>query len=391
MKIIHIYSADIRKSMRMLAQCRAVIDSNSVEVVVIGESFGSLLDWDGISIRYFDDSQYWDPQQPSKGRLMRGLQHLLASAALVKKSWFSNGVYHFHQHNTLISASIFAVLGRGRIVYDPHDMDLHDDSKSYYHTKLSKIRRALERFVVWRASSLISVSEAMQAVYERAYPKANHCTIYSIPPYSEVDKRREVVERVKKPIKMVYWGNIAEDRIPSEFIKQVNNQPEFNFEIYGRVAAHNTSSFEEATEKLKAYSGNVSYHGEFIPSQINGILEDQDIACFSFCSDRMNIACAMPNKLWQAMENNLPILVFDGESLRGFVEKYGVGEVINWQPTMAETMIEVEAAMKKIMSNYELYQKSIVNVKETVMDRGNFEKLLWDSYGVVWSRQTDKQ
>ena len=376
LKINHIFASDIKKSMRTLTQCEVLKDEHEIRVTVIGRRERGMDDWQGIEFKWYDQGWCLDQENLSKGRWKRALAQLWASLCLVAFSWRNGGVYHFHQHITLLPAWFFAFFGRGALVYDVHDMVLHDKFTDYYSDRLNRCRRLVERMVVARSCSVLSVSDKMREVYELVYPRANHYTIYSIPPFETTTWEK----LDQKTIDLAYWGNIAQDRIPFELIEKIQEDGELSLGLHGKIEAHNTADFSGETHYLKNLEGNVRYHGEFIPSEVNGFLEKYKIACFSFRSDRMNIACAMPNKLWQAISNGLPIIVFDGESLQKFVVEHRIGLVVEWGDSMEETLLRLKNAVREIKDNYSTYLESLKKVRVDQMGREAYAQALLETY-----------
>lgn len=97
-----------------------------------------------------------------------------------------------------------------------------------------------------------------------------------------------------------------------------DNYPQHEFHFYGEPIAENL-------EVLRKY-GNCYFHGAFTnPQDLPDIYQNMDLVLATYDTDFENVRFAEPNKLYEAMYFEVPIIVSSGTFLADKVNRLGIG------------------------------------------------------------------
>lgn len=100
--------------------------------------------------------------------------------------------------------------------------------------------------------------------------------------------------------------------------------PQHEFHFYGYI-----TNFIEEFEKLKKFP-NIFYHGVFAnPEDLYTIYSQLDLVIATYDASSMNVRYAEPNKLYDSIYFETPIIVSSGTFLSSKVEKLGIGYSVN--------------------------------------------------------------
>jgi len=100
--------------------------------------------------------------------------------------------------------------------------------------------------------------------------------------------------------------------------------PTIQFHFFGKIVKANESLFESLQQ-----SQNCHFHGEFInPQDLPRIYSNIDLVLSTYGDDSISTRYAEPNKLYEAIYFETPIIVSEGTYLAEKVKRLGIGYVI---------------------------------------------------------------
>jgi glycosyltransferase involved in cell wall biosynthesis len=106
----------------------------------------------------------------------------------------------------------------------------------------------------------------------------------------------------------------------------VKHFPEYSFHIYGDIEP----SLKEKCMELENLYDNIHFHGVFKnPQDLPSIYSQIDLVLATYDYSSVNVRYAEPNKLYEAIYFNTPIIVSSGTFLSRKVERLGIGYAIN--------------------------------------------------------------
>jgi glycosyltransferase involved in cell wall biosynthesis len=379
--VLHYYVGDLNIANRMLRQAEAASEAYDITVVYRSEREDKGHWANGRFQTIFVPKVKQTPSVASPWQLPRFLyQELRLFLQLVK---LNADLFHPHQHSSLLLTCLWLFFTGKPVVFDPHDMHIHDKNK---RSILVILKRWLDNLVANRSGAILVVSEGMRDVYKQKYPDKPIYILPNLP--ASLDKTNTQIEQSKKnyartvkpaqPIQLVYAGLIKRDRLPLELIEIIGEQDKVvSLDLFG----FSPDDYEDTIHHLVHEKGfkNILFHGPYNESDIVSQLLQYDYFILPFRIQSDNIRYCMPNKIYQALAAGLPIiasdmvevskLVIDNEI--GYIFKDGdyaaFAEILKrldisgqafarqrqrvWQ--VAETLLDYEAYRCQLLSAYE--------------------------------------
>ena len=171
------------------------------------------------------------------------------------------------------------------------------------------------------------------------------------------DSKREAVKKQSIDYQHIKFGFVGLIRYPNticRFAKVVGKHfPQHEFHFFGDVERPTMLDNE-----IKGFS-NVFFHGRFSnPVDLSTIYEaiDINIVCYDVASG--NVLIAEPNKLYESIFFETPIVVSKGTFLEERVKEYGVGDAID--ATKDDSIIEyIKALTSSNLNTYIEKMRSI--------------------------------
>lgn len=264
---------------------------------------------------------------PIVWRKLKSLLRLLVARTVlaIRLARSDADLLHAHENGSLWAAVFWTVVLRRPAVWDPHD---------YFHERLRRrkpllgrynAKEIMERWVVRRGTPVLVVSRGMEAQYRRMLPGARIEILYS---YSAGSDRAQVTRTPSADgtIRIVYPGLVKPTRLEPALIKALGGLRNVQFDVYGGDTGE-TYSRELADVISDAQIENVALKGRFSSGGIGSILAGYDFALFPFPVTGMNLDFCLPNKFYQCVEFELPMISTDMEEMGGLIRRFGLGHV----------------------------------------------------------------
>lgn len=213
----------------------------------------------------------------------------------------------FHQQASLMVMIMIIVFNsflknKNNIIYDVHDLVIFDYAGIYMRLRACFIY-LLERIVMLSNVKVITVSYGLAKIIKERYNK-EALIVYNFPEnytgQSSVNNSEKVGLDFIRPC---YFGIIDEKRIPLNIFDKISKIIKRKVDIYGYVSPISKFSFNEAEY--------LSYKGRFNPNDMK-FLKNYNLLIFVTDKElNLNYKYCMPNKVFQAVENGLDLLVSD--------------------------------------------------------------------------------
>ncbi len=259
---------------------------------------------------------------------------LQAVELLLKFSWMVTihraEVYHGHD----LTPGIFCILGkllhRAKIVYDAHELELQ--AKNPFGLAL---QRFYEKFLIRCSDAVITVNEPIATIMNSQY-KRRIDIIANRTEYIPVDCLRVKLLRhtIDLPIQtkiIMYVGYVTPN---TRGIEQVFKALSLLSEdiIFLIMGVGRLESFKNYTMgKIKQLNINpqrVQFIGPFPPDQVVHYLSGADISVALYQSNlSQNNQLNAPNKIFQSIMAQVPVLASNNETFPQFIHNNGVGSI----------------------------------------------------------------
>lgn len=216
-------------------------------------------------------------------------------------------------------ALIFCLISSKKFIYEESDLVHTYIQNSFVRNVLEFIDRRIIK------KSLLSVFTS-QGFVKYHFPKRKPLNIQVIPNrlHPSVMNLPTVKKKSDGVLRIGFVGFPRFDAVVNFITVFLKNFPTAEFHLYGALNEKNNSF-----EKFKRYS-NFYSHGAFkTPDDLPSIYSNIDVVLSTYDTDVINVRYAEPNKLYEAIYFNTPIIVSSGTFLEEQVNKYRVGWAID--------------------------------------------------------------
>ena len=265
-------------------------------------------------------------------------------------------IIHSFDLDAGLPSLIAAKLLRKKIVY--HIADFYVDSRSGIPDRLKNFIRKLEYFIIDNAEATIICTEDRKLQIEGSEPRKLE-VIHNTP----VNLKNELSSDSKRDkFTLCYVGGLSRYRFINEILDICSEIPEMQLNIAG---------FGELSEKVKMYSkkyDNINYMGRIDYDQAIDLYKNCDCMFAMYDPKHPNHKYSAPNKVYEAMLLNKPILVAHNTGVDKIVLKENVGLVIDYsEEAFKKSIIELMNNKNRI--------KDIINRTEVAKEKYSWENM----------------
>jgi glycosyltransferase involved in cell wall biosynthesis len=232
-------------------------------------------------------------------------------------------VVHCHDLNALPVGVIAKRRSKRKVklIYDAHEYEINDGpNQSKFHIKM---KYYIERFFIKHADKLITVSDGIAKEYQTLYSLPKPTLIFNTPHFHKVqinDKFREKFN-IDSAIKIfLYQGGFRADRGIVKIIEAFKKRPQNAVLVlmgYGPL--------EDYVKQVANEFDNIYFHEAVSPQILLDYTASADFG-FSFVDDSSkNNLYALPNKFFEYMMAEIPVLTSNSIEMAALVKKYNIG------------------------------------------------------------------
>jgi glycosyltransferase involved in cell wall biosynthesis len=285
-------------------------------------------------------------------------------------------ILHCNDLNTLPIAFIVKRFynSRVKVIYDAHEYERETIALRGFKKTAVKF---LEKFLIRYTDRVITVSNSIANEYKRLYPDIERpALVLNTPNYQDIEKKdifREIfnIDRDKKIF--LYQGGLSKGR-----------GIEILLETFKRLSKENSSAvavfmgYGELEEMVKDASKrykNIFFHPAVSPDILLEYTSSADFGISTIEDSCLSYRYCLPNKLFEYLIAEIPVVVSNLYEMREFVKKYNVGVVAkeNTPDGLKEAIKEaLELDINKV-------KESIKEVKK-LYNWENQERVLIDVY-----------
>jgi pentatricopeptide repeat protein len=258
--------------------------------------------------------------------------------------------------DTLLSATLIKALCKARMVYDAHE---YFQDKMYYIRYPLILRNIMilkERALLRYVDAMIVVSDSIKAQYERVY-RGNIEVVRNIRKRRHVQEldedTKQFIEEVRRLASLdvplfLYFGNTLSRSRGLHIMRSITWEYSQNAVL---IAAGR--NIRNANGKSYIVDDRV-LQVNFNTIDVDGIEEVSAFILYGFSliePDCLSYKYSLPNKLFDYLRHNIPVIVSDIPEQRRVVEKYRAGVIYN---DMDESMKRVREYSRADMKKDEL-------------------------------------
>ncbi|HBS87702.1 MAG: hypothetical protein A2W91_15675 [Bacteroidetes bacterium GWF2_38_335] len=334
----------------------AFLEKNGFKVILVGRKLKNSLPYTG-PFKYKRFKLLFN-----KGPLFYAEYNLRLFLMLLCK----NPDLYFSNDLDTLSANFLASKFHGnKLIYDSHEL-FTDVPELNNRPTIKKIWQIIEGFILPKIKEMITVSDSVADVYRNKY--RIEVKVLRNLPVRKLSKEKALLNTGGKKV-IVYQGALNVDRGIEEMISAMKYLDDYVFLIMGtgdidhklKQLAQN----ENVLEKL-IFTGKIpleKLHSYTLNAQL-GISLEKDT--------NLNYRYSLPNKIFDYIQANVPILVSDLPEMKKVIEKYRIGKIVNSHDPkeLADLVLQIindASGYKSIKSNLELAAGELCWEKEEVI------------------------
>ena len=258
--------------------------------------------------------------------------------------------------DSLFANYAISVLQNKKLVYDSHEL-FPEIPELVHRPYVKKFWTSLEKLVLPKLKNTYTVCKSIADYYNERYA-TNFKIVRNLPTLKKVEVGKLPFSTDGKKI-IIYQGALNIGRGLELMIDAMEY-----LENYLLIIAGNGDIYTDLKErsKNKSVQDKVHFLGKLLPSELQKITPLADIGLSLEEDLGLNYRYALPNKIFDYIQAEIPILVSDLPEMKQIVIKYKVGEIIQLR-----TPQRLAAQIQKMLKNE--YSESILKAKQ---------ELTWD-------------
>ena len=286
---------------------------------------------------------------------------LFRRAFLPSINAYKPDVVHGHDGLALPLTIYAAQANNAHSVFDSHELETHRNHPLIW--AMSPRIKVLERRFLPRTDAVLTVSTTIAEHLEECYGIPRPTVLYNAPPLApaplperwQTSRPRSTVRQEAgvstRALLLVYTGNIAAGRGIEQTLQHLAalrpSARKIHLSLVGSVNPAFRAQLEAKTAQL-GLSAFVRFHGSVPASDVARFISDADIAVLPILPSSRSHQYAMPNKLFEALQANLPILGTELVEMSAFLKTHRLG--VSYNPFSADSF---GAALEQILQDRE--------------------------------------
>lgn len=235
-------------------------------------------------------------------------------------------VINVHQVKILPIIPLLSLYGiKPEYVYDAHELET--ETFALKNTKLKSVYKIFERLLIKRFSLVIVVSKSIEEWYKMNYGINNVVTVRNCPeyaPYLDSDKLRSKLKIGKDTMIFLYQGGLSKGRgieiLLETFSKNILTKKCIVFMGNGLL--------ENKVKDLADTSDQIFYHPAVPRNDLSTFTASADVGISLTEGNCLNHEFCLPNKVFEYVMSEVPVIVPNLTEQRNFVTKYDLGYVL---------------------------------------------------------------
>lgn len=213
-------------------------------------------------------------------------------------------------------------LKRCRLIYDTHELETERTGLAGIEKRISK---GIERMLIRYCDRIITVGPEITKWYRNMYKLNNVYTVRNIPSNSLAvpptsRKLRDIFNVSDSAILFIYQGYFMPGRGLEVLLEAFKSLPDSY-----QIVFMGEGTLQPELEKANAGYTNIHFHRTVPYSQILDYTSSCDVGLSLFENTCLSHYYALPNKVFEYIKSNLPILASNFPEMRNLVKSYDCG------------------------------------------------------------------
>ena len=253
--------------------------------------------------------------------------------------------------DTLLPNYLLSLLQQKTLVFDSHEL-FSEIPELVTKPRIKNFWLYLEKKLIPKLKNVITVSNSIKNHYLNLYG-VSATVVRNIPKIQKIDPKEFDVNTDEKKI-ILYQGAVNIGRGIELMIDTMPLLDAYLFIVIG-----DGDILKELKEKVKLQNLNnkVKFLGKKSPEELKRLTLSASIGMSLEEDLGLNYRYALPNKVFDYLHANIPVIIADLPEMRALIEKYSIGEILT------ERSPEVLAKIIKQMTT-KSYKKELAMAKE---------------------------
>lgn len=263
-------------------------------------------------------------------------------------------IYHAHDLDGLLCTFLAAVSRRKKLIYDAHEVW----SNTYPFSNLKGIRwvlAPLEKFLMMFVYKGITVNGSISRYLSNKYHK-EFISIQNIPNLNRGNKRISLKKLYPDKKIILHLGAADEGRGLEQMVHTFKYLPK-NYLLIFIGGGKTELDIKKMSQRLHL-DCQIKFLPKILPDQIIDSIKEADLGLALTQKISLSYYLSLPNKIFQYILAELPILCSNFPEFKNIVLKENIGETVN--PANPK---EIAKQILKIIKNKNNYQKNYKNIQ----------------------------
>ncbi len=265
--------------------------------------------------------------------------------------------------DTLLPNYFIGILQRKELIFDSHEL-FSEIPELVNKQQVKNIWLYLEKTIIPKLQNVITVSDSIKNHYHNLYG-ISPIVIRNIPKIKKISQKNFEIDAEGKKV-ILYQGSVNIGRGIELMIDTMALLDEYLFIVIG-----DGDILEQLKEKVSNLSlhNKVKFLGKKTPEELKEITPNATIGMSLEEDLGLNYRYALPNKIFDYLHANVPVIIADLPEMRALIKRYPIGEILTKRTPkkLAKTIIS--------MTNNS-YEKELKTAKKELNWSKEKEKLI---------------
>ena len=265
--------------------------------------------------------------------------------------------------DTLLPNYIIGKLQNKKLVFDSHEL-FSEIPELVNKQQVKKVWLFLEKTIIPKLQNVITVSDSIKNHYHNLYG-ISAIVIRNIPKIEHINQKNFEIDAEGKKV-ILYQGSVNIGRGIELMIDTMALLDEYLFIVIGDGDI--IAQLKEKVSNLSLHN-KVKFIGKKTPNELKKLTPNATIGMSLEEDLGLNYRYALPNKIFDYLHANVPVIVADLPEMRSLIKKHPIGEILTERTpkTLAKTIIN--------MTNIS-YEKELKTAKKELNWSKEKEKLI---------------
>jgi glycosyltransferase involved in cell wall biosynthesis len=258
-----------------------------------------------------------------------------------------------------------------KLIYDCHELESHRDGKNIF---MRFVIRSIEKLFISWTEVVITVSPSIQKFYTNTYKLKNVSLIRNFPDEMHITKSNTLREKLgldENQIIFIYQGMLDKGRGVEMLLDAFDAREDSN----AVIVFMGFGAFKGMVESFAARKDNIFFVPAVSYKEIPSYTGSADVGLNSTQPVCLNNLYCLPNKLFEYIHSEIPVLSVPLVDCAALIKEYGVGRIIqSWDVDSINEAID--AMIKEDLSFY----RENLRAAKKVLNWECEEKILVDAY-----------